>query len=116
MRHDVVVSSAGRWTSTPHGITSLPPAATASSSSRVTLPFRLVRPVTTASGNDEGGVGVGVATGEDEADVGSDASDVGVSAGDSAGDGLTLVQPASVAAAIARMAPRNVARVFTRLS
>jgi hypothetical protein len=78
------------------------------------LASRFVMPVTTARGNGEGGVGVGVATGDDEA--GCDEADVGETPGDSAGDGFTVMQPARVAAATARTAPRNVARFVTRLS
>src|SRR5439155_387645 len=65
--HRSVAVSAGWLTVTPQGTTSLPLAASLVSSLRAMTDFRLVMPVTTASGNFVGGlvaVGLGVGAGE----------------------------------------------------
>ena len=100
--HRAVAVSAGWLTVTPQGTTTLPLAASLVSSLRAMTDLRLVMPVTTASGNDVGGlvaVGVGVGVGEAE----------GAAVGE--GDGLIVSlrprQPARMTADAASMRPRG---------
>ena len=98
-----MLDSAGRLTVTPHGIASLPlPASLVSSLSAMT-DFRLVMPVTTASGKVGGLVAVGLGVGVGETD--------GVAVGEGEGVGVGVGpgprQPAKNTAAATSVLPRG---------
>src|SRR5205814_873189 len=98
-RHGAVARSTGLLMVTPHGTTSLPLPARVVSSLRVMTAFRLVSPVTTASGKLGRALAVGLGVGTCVG-VGG-----GVADGDGVGEGLELTQPARSASAI-RAEPR----------
>ncbi len=102
----VGVAKAGAVTSIPHGRTSLLLAARLVSSAVVMADLRLVRPVTTASGNEAGrGVGVIATVGSGVA-AGVAVGATAIAVGDGVGVGLT--QPAtSIPTVISAAAARN---------
>jgi hypothetical protein len=75
--------------------------------------LRLVRPVTTASGNVAGTAGVAVAAG---ADAGCEATDVGETSPDEGGVGLAVTHPARSTPVTATAAHRKIIRFSMALS